>query len=433
MENEKEINLEVNPSSNTAITTLIMLANAGYGQASAILEKMGVEKEKVFHGIDRKDMINRPVDIARELRYVALNRTIEESGYQTLMDLPCGYTPKVFEFTEKGMHYIGCDLPAVIDDFAPIIDSMTDEEQKKKIDFAVVDVTNYESLKAAADKADGPVCIATEGLLAYLSSDEKQQLWRNIRRILSEKGGCWLNTDAETIRRYFAVFKAVAGDRAGDLMAGLIKGFSEQSDTDLRSNSSEVLSGQMKGTGESVRMDYEKLEAAYHAAGLLVEKVPYYRDDLELHLFNSMSPEEIEKVRESIKHVNIWKLTVDPAYQEKENADSSGAAAGPVDPGLPFQVKSELKDGVLSVSIQGRMDTITAPELLKQFQEAGEGIRSIHVDVSRMSYVSSAGLRVLLIMYKSLADKDKFEMAGVSKAVREILETTGFDQFLLKE
>ena len=433
MENEKAINLEVNPSSNTAITTLIMLANAGYDQASAILEKMGVEKEKVFHGIDRKDMINRPVDIARELRYVALNRTIEESGYQTLMDLPCGYTPKVFEFTEKGMHYIGCDLPAVIDDFAPIIDSMTDEEQKKKIDFAVVDVTNYESLKAAADKADGPVCIATEGLLAYLSSDEKQQLWRNIRRILSEKGGCWLNTDAETIRRYFAVFKAVAGDRAGDLMAGLIKGFSEQSDTDLRSNSSEVLSGQMKGTGESVRMDYEKLEAAYRAAGLLVEKVPYYRDDLELHLFNSMSPEEIEKVRENIKHVNIWKLTVDPAYQEKEDADNSGAAAGQVDPGLPFQVKSELKDGVLSVSIQGRMDTITAPELLKQFQEAGEGIRSIHVDVNRMSYVSSAGLRVLLIMYKSLADKDKFEMAGVSKAVREILETTGFDQFLLKE
>jgi len=433
MENEKAINLEVNPSSNTAITTLIMLANAGYDQASAILEKMGVEKEKVFHGIERKDMINRPVDIARELRYVALNRTIEESGYQTLMDLPCGYTPKVFEFTEKGMRYIGCDLPAVIDDFAPIIDSMTDEEQKKKIDFAVVDVTNYESLKAAADKADGPVCIATEGLLAYLSSDEKQQLWRNIRRILSEKGGCWLNTDAETIRRYFAVFKAVAGDRAGDLMAGLIKGFSEQSDTDLRSNSSEVLSGQMKGTGESVRMDYEKLEAAYRAAGLLVEKVPYYREDLELHLFNSMSPEEIEKVRENIKHVNIWKFTVDPAYQEKEDAGFSGAAAGPVDPGLPFQVKSELKDGVLSVSIQGRMDTITAPELLKQFQEAGEGIRSIHVDVSRMSYVSSAGLRVLLIMYKSLADKDKFEMAGVSKAVREILETTGFDQFLLKE
>ena len=83
--------------------------------------------------------------------------------------------------------------------------------------------------------------------------------------------------------------------------------------------------------------------------------------------------------------------------------------------------------------LSASMDTITAPELLKQFREAGEGIEAICVDVSRMPYVSSAGLRVLLMMYKSLADKDKFEMTGVSEDVREILETTGFDQFLLKE
>ena len=48
-----------------------------------------------------------------------------------------------------------------------------------------------------------------------------------------------------------------------------------------------------------------------------------------------------------------------------------------------------------------------------------------------MEYVSSAGLRVLLMMYKSLEDKERFEMTGVNDAVREILETTGFDQFLL--
>lgn len=168
-------------------------------------------------------------------------------------------------------------------------------------------------------------------------------------------------------------------------------------------------------------MDDEKQEADYKAAGLLVERIPYYRDDLELHLYSSMSPEEIEQFRENIKHVNIWKMTADPAYREEEEAN------------LPFHVKSELKDGVFRVSIQGRMDTITAPELLKQFQEAGEGIESIQVDVSRMSYVSSAGLRVLLMMYNSLTDKERFEMTGVSEDVREILETTGFDQFLLKD
>ena len=138
MNDEKSLNITVNPTANTAITTLIMLANAGYEKALAILEKMGVEKEKIFHGVDPSDMVNRPSDIVRELRYVALNRTIEETGLSVLMDLPCGYTPKVFEFTEKGMQYIGCDLPAVINDFSPIIASMTDDEQKKNIDFQVV-------------------------------------------------------------------------------------------------------------------------------------------------------------------------------------------------------------------------------------------------------------------------------------------------------
>ena len=81
--------------------------------------------------------------------------------------------------------------------------------------------------------------------------------------------------------------------------------------------------------------------------------------------------------------------------------------------------------------IQGRMDTITAPELLKKFQEMPEKADAIEVDVKDMAYVSSAGLRVLLMMYKSLKDKSQFKLLNVSDEVKEILETTGFDQFLL--
>ena len=85
------------------------------------------------------------------------------------------------------------------------------------------------------------------------------------------------------------------------------------------------------------------------------------------------------------------------------------------------------------MSIQGRMDTITAPEVLKRFQEVEEGISDIHTDAGKMAYISSAGLRVLLIMYKSLADKEKFALTGICEDVREIIQTTGFDQFFLKE
>ena len=79
------------------------------------------------------------------------------------------------------------------------------------------------------------------------------------------------------------------------------------------------------------------------------------------------------------------------------------------------------------------MDTLTAPELLQKFQQLPDKATAIEIDIENMSYVSSAGLRVLLMMYKSLDDKDNFELTGVSDEVREILETTGFDQFLLKE
>ena len=58
-------------------------------------------------------------------------------------------------------------------------------------------------------------------------------------------------------------------------------------------------------------------------------------------------------------------------------------------------------------------------------------IRAVRLDCAGLDYISSAGLRVLLMMYKSLDDKSGFHMAGVNDAVREILETTGFDQFLL--
>lgn len=426
MNDEKSLNIKVNPTSNTAITTLIMLANAHYEKALAILEKMGVEKEKIFHGVDPSDMVNRPSDIVRELRYVALNRTIEETGLNVLMDLPCGYTPKVFEFTEKGMQYLGCDLPAVIHDFSPIIASMTDDEQKKQIDFQVVDVTNYESMKAAADKARGPVCIATEGLTVYLTAEEKSQLYANIWRILAEKGGCWLNSDVETLEYYKAVFNAVAGDRALELLLAARKGFGGQADTDLHKNSSNVVNN----AGGKLAVDYEKLKAMYHARGFLVEKIPYYREDLELRLFDAMTEAEIERLKENMKHVNVWKLTVNPDFQPA--ADIADSKETLVDPKLPFEIKSSLRDGFLEMSIQGRMDTITAPEVLKKFQEAGEGITGIHVDVSKMAYVSSAGLRVFLIMYKSLADKDQFSMTGINSSVREIMETTGFDQFFLK-
>jgi anti-anti-sigma factor len=128
-----------------------------------------------------------------------------------------------------------------------------------------------------------------------------------------------------------------------------------------------------------------------------------------------------EKLKEKYGVMEIWTLTVDKA---------SKPVKASVDQNLPFEVKADVNDGVFSAAIQGRLDTITAPELLKCFQEAGDGIKEVNIDTSKMAYVSSAGLRVFLMMYKSLENKERFRITGINDDVREILETTGFDQIL---
>jgi anti-anti-sigma factor len=165
-----------------------------------------------------------------------------------------------------------------------------------------------------------------------------------------------------------------------------------------------------------IRWTPQRLKKYMEETGFRVKEFPFSE---KLPVLRSVDPQTLERLKASYTKMIEWRLVPDKAPDE-------------VDLNVPFAVESEVADGVFTVSIQGRMDTITAPELLKQFQDAGNGFKGIHVDVSRMAYVSSAGLRVLLMMYKSLENKENFEMTGVSEAVREILETTGFDQFFLR-
>lgn len=81
-------------------------------------------------------------------------------------------------------------------------------------------------------------------------------------------------------------------------------------------------------------------------------------------------------------------------------------------------------DGELTVTIDGRLDTITAPELESLLIENYEGVRSLTFDCEKLVYVSSAGLRVLLTAHKRM--KGAMKLTRVSELVMEVLEMTGF-------
>ena len=86
-------------------------------------------------------------------------------------------------------------------------------------------------------------------------------------------------------------------------------------------------------------------------------------------------------------------------------------------------------NGKLKVAISGRLDTTTAPELEKELDFTG--ITSVEFDLADLEYVSSAGLRVILMVQKNM--KGDFVLKNVKPEIMEIFEITGFADILTIE
>jgi anti-sigma B factor antagonist len=84
----------------------------------------------------------------------------------------------------------------------------------------------------------------------------------------------------------------------------------------------------------------------------------------------------------------------------------------------------------LTVSLEGRLDTTTAPQLEAEFKHSLEGIKALTIDISALEYISSAGLRVLLSAQKVMNKQGEMTVKGANEAIMEIFEVTGFIDLL---
>ena len=84
----------------------------------------------------------------------------------------------------------------------------------------------------------------------------------------------------------------------------------------------------------------------------------------------------------------------------------------------------------LTVAVEGRLDTTTAPQLEEEFKSSLEGVEDLVLDFSGLDYISSAGLRVLLSAQKQMNKVGKMTLTGVSNEIMEIFEVTGFSDIL---
>ncbi len=84
----------------------------------------------------------------------------------------------------------------------------------------------------------------------------------------------------------------------------------------------------------------------------------------------------------------------------------------------------------LTMKIEGRLDTTTAPELEAELKKSLDDVKELVFDISELAYISSAGLRVLLSAQKVMNKQGKMTVKGTNDAVMEIFEVTGFVDIL---
>lgn len=87
--------------------------------------------------------------------------------------------------------------------------------------------------------------------------------------------------------------------------------------------------------------------------------------------------------------------------------------------------------GKLTIMPEGRLDTMTSPELEKELESSLEGVSELIMDFSGVEYISSAGLRVLLNTHKDMTDQGgTMKLVRLSEIVSEVLDVTGFSEVL---
>ncbi|MCR5350712.1 MAG: STAS domain-containing protein [Acholeplasmatales bacterium] len=89
---------------------------------------------------------------------------------------------------------------------------------------------------------------------------------------------------------------------------------------------------------------------------------------------------------------------------------------------------------LLKVSLSGRLDTNSAPELEKSIKDELEGVKKLVLNLFNLDYISSAGLRVILMLHKSMkASGGSLLISHPKDEVMEVFDMTGFSSFLVFE
>ena len=405
----------VNPTFLTARSTLLMLAAAGNEDAGKISAVLGTRDDLINNGRAKNrgkgllpeaefKAVMAGVTVSVEARYEAVSHFLRKGGFSNLLDIACGYTPRALFCQREGIDYVGFDVPVVAEELQQLAEK-TGIIKDHPV-YVGGDATNAASLTAAADLLEGAVLISSEGLMGYLSENEMIQFIGGIREVLRRHGGVWITSDLGVDYEAFATVNIDSPDSA--------RLYREAKKRSM--DSSNIYNEGI------ARWEQDRVKDFFASNGLCVEIVPFYSEDEDLRMLHALPEAWAAGLKGLLTSSTLWKMTLDPAYEEKPVIEGAKEVEN-------LEINYSRKDGTLFCDVSGRIDTISAPALLEVFENNYEGISKVQVDAERLEYISSAGLRVLMMAVKKLGQGSVI-LVNTSQPVKDIFETTGFDRVI---
>ena len=414
--NKTEINYNelVNPTFTTGQATLEMLAASGNPDAitykqllsvDGVTEKVGGnanEGNKFFSPEEAKALM-MGITLSVEARYAAVSRLLKDSGCKSMLDIASGYTPRALMCQKEGIDYVGMDLPAVVDKMQPLAQKVLTAGSHPT--YVTGDVTNATSLMQAAELLQGELFISCEGLLTYLNTSELEQAIHGIRQVLLKHGGAWYSSDMDVQYDHFSAV-AINNPDALQRFAAVMRSVKKESDVYF-----------FPATFQSLE---EKI-AFFEERGLHVELCPFYTDDTQLNILYGFDAEGQARMRGLMKSFHVWKMTVAEEKKEVSLQTANG-----------MDICYQHSGDTLQVALKGRLDTLSAPELMELLDTLSEKepFKQLVLDLEQLEYLSSTGLRVFLMMAKRL-DSDHLFVDNANALIKEIFDTTGFSNVVV--
>ncbi len=91
-----------------------------------------------------------------------------------------------------------------------------------------------------------------------------------------------------------------------------------------------------------------------------------------------------------------------------------------------MNISKNLNGAVLTIALDGRMDISTAPMLEQEIREGLDDVTELVFDLEKLAYISSAGLRVLLLAQKKMNRQGTMKVIHVNPMVMDVFQTMGF-------